>query len=57
MAIIVVAFALPLKRVEGNMKVKLKQIDYLGSGIMLLSAFAILLPLSWCVLITYTQLR
>lgn len=48
-AIFVVAFVLPLKRVKGNVKEKLLKIDYYGSVIMLCSATLILIPLSWCV--------
>ncbi|KAJ4389868.1 hypothetical protein N0V93_007340 [Gnomoniopsis smithogilvyi] len=46
-AIFVVAFVLPLKRVKGNAKEKLLKIDYYGSVIMLFSATLILIPLSW----------
>lgn len=44
---IIVTLVLPLKRVKGNAKEKLKKIDYLGSFIMLSSSLLILLPLSW----------
>ncbi|KAE9369700.1 putative tetracycline efflux protein [Stipitochalara longipes BDJ] len=46
-AMIIVALVLPLKRVKGNAKEKLKKIDYLGSLTMLSSSLLILLPLSW----------
>lgn len=46
-AIMIVTLVLPLKRVKGNAKAKLKQIDYLGCVIMLSSSLLILLPLSW----------
>ncbi len=46
---VVVILVLPLKRVEGDVKTKLKQVDYLGCLIMLTSAILILLPLSWFV--------
>jgi len=46
-AMIIVTLVLPLKRVKGNAKEKLKKIDYLGSFIMLSSSLLILLPLSW----------
>jgi hypothetical protein len=47
-AILVVAVVLPLKPVKGDFKAKLKQIDYLGSFLMLTASILILLPLSWC---------
>ncbi|KAH8669069.1 putative tetracycline efflux protein [Xylariales sp. PMI_506] len=46
-AILVVTFVLPLKRVKGDVKSKLAKIDYLGCAIMVSSALLILLPLSW----------
>ncbi|KAJ5606312.1 hypothetical protein N7510_009093 [Penicillium lagena] len=46
-SIFVVAFVLPLKRVKGDVKGKLKKIDYLGCATMLISAILILLPISW----------
>lgn len=48
-SILVVAFVLPLKRVKGDVKGKLKKIDYLGCATMLISAILILLPISWFV--------
>ncbi|OJJ45121.1 hypothetical protein ASPZODRAFT_18031 [Penicilliopsis zonata CBS 506.65] len=47
MAILIVALVLPLKRVKGEVKQKLMQIDYLGSLLMISSSVLILLPLSW----------
>jgi hypothetical protein len=47
---VVVVFVLPLKRVKGNVKDKLKKIDYIGCVLMLASAVLILIPLSWYVL-------
>jgi hypothetical protein len=47
LALIMVLFGLPLKRVDGDLKQKLKQIDYLGSFLMLSSLTLILLPISW----------
>lgn len=44
---VVVVFVLPLKRVKGNVKDKLKKIDYMGCVLMLASAVLILIPLSW----------
>lgn len=46
---VVVVFALPLKAVKGDIKSKLKKIDYGGSALTLAWAVLILLPLSWCV--------
>ena len=48
-AIIIVALVLPLKRVKGDVKAKLKKVDYLGCLIMFTSVILILLPLSWYV--------
>ncbi|KZT58921.1 MFS general substrate transporter [Calocera cornea HHB12733] len=47
LAIVVVIFLLPLRRVKGNMKTKLKQVDYLGTVLSLMGTMGILLPLSW----------
>lgn len=44
---IVCVFALPLKAVKGDIKSKLKKIDYGGSALTLAWAVLILLPLSW----------
>ncbi|KAJ5651367.1 uncharacterized protein N7484_005090 [Penicillium longicatenatum] len=46
-SILVVLLVLPLKRVKGDMKVRFKQIDYLGCVTMLIAAILILLPISW----------
>lgn len=46
---VVVVFALPLKAVKGDIKSKLKKIDYGGSALTLAWAVLILLPLSWSV--------
>ncbi|KZO95510.1 MFS general substrate transporter [Calocera viscosa TUFC12733] len=46
-AIVVVIFLLPLRRVKGDMKTKLKQVDYLGTVLSLMGTMGILLPLSW----------
>lgn len=46
---IVCVFALPLKAVKGDIKSKLKKIDYGGSLLTLAWAVLILLPLSWSV--------
>lgn len=46
---IVCVFALPLKAVKGDIKSKLKKIDYGGSLLTLAWAVLILLPLSWLV--------
>jgi hypothetical protein len=46
---IVCVFALPLKAVKGDIKSKLKKIDYGGSALTLAWAVLILLPLSWYV--------
>ncbi|PSR76213.1 major facilitator superfamily domain-containing protein [Coniella lustricola] len=46
-AILVVAFVLPLKKPTGSAMEKLKKIDYLGCVTMLASALLVLLPLSW----------
>jgi hypothetical protein len=48
---VVVVFALPLKAVKGDIKSKLKKIDYGGSALTLAWAVLILLPLSWCVFV------
>ncbi|CAK7234797.1 hypothetical protein SBRCBS47491_009070 [Sporothrix bragantina] len=46
-AILVVAFVLPFKKVTGNMREKLAKIDYVGCFLMFTSAILILLALSW----------
>jgi hypothetical protein len=46
---VVCVFALPLKAVKGDIKSKLKKIDYGGSALTLAWAVLILLPLSWYV--------
>lgn len=45
--ILVIAFCLPLKRVKGNIKKKLGQIDYGGSVLTVLATTLLLLPLNW----------
>ncbi|CAK7223865.1 hypothetical protein SEUCBS140593_005377 [Sporothrix eucalyptigena] len=46
-AILVVAFVLPFKKVTGDIKGKLAKIDYVGCFFMITSAILILLALSW----------
>ncbi|KAJ8457037.1 hypothetical protein ONZ45_g18476 [Pleurotus djamor] len=46
-AIIVVIFVLPLKPVEGNIRSKLKVVDYMGVGLTLLACTLVILPLIW----------
>ncbi|KIY51784.1 MFS general substrate transporter [Fistulina hepatica ATCC 64428] len=46
-AMCVVIFVLPLKPVEGNMKSKLKVVDYLGSALTLASCSLLILPIVW----------
>ncbi|RAH81955.1 MFS general substrate transporter [Aspergillus japonicus CBS 114.51] len=46
-AIVIVAFALPLKKVEGNAMEKIRKIDGWGSLISFAASIAILLPISW----------
>ena len=46
---IIVATVLPFKPVQGDIKAKLKKVDYLGCFVMVSSAILILLPLSWYV--------
>ncbi|TFK32425.1 MFS general substrate transporter [Crucibulum laeve] len=46
-AIVVVMFVLPLKRVEGDIRRKLLAIDYLGAGLTLGGCTLIILPLIW----------
>ncbi|KAJ5641162.1 hypothetical protein N7528_000787 [Penicillium herquei] len=46
-SILVVLLVLPLKRVKGNVKARFKQVDYLGSITMIISAVLILVPISW----------
>lgn len=48
-AIVVVAFALPLRKVEGRALEKIKQIDGWGCLISFSASIAILLPISWYV--------
>lgn len=45
----IVAFALPLRKVEGNAMEKIKKIDGWGSLVSFAASIAILLPISWCV--------
>lgn len=52
-AMIVCIFALPLKAVKGDIRSKLKKIDYGGSALTLAWAVLILLPLSWSVGISF----
>ncbi|ORY25555.1 major facilitator superfamily domain-containing protein [Naematelia encephala] len=47
LSILVVTFLLPLKRVHGGVRRKLKQIDYLGCALTLIWTILVLLPLSW----------
>ncbi|RAK81921.1 MDR family MFS transporter [Aspergillus fijiensis CBS 313.89] len=44
---IVIAFALPLRKVEGNAMEKIKKIDGWGSLVSFAASIAILLPISW----------
>ncbi|TIB74000.1 MFS general substrate transporter [Wallemia mellicola] len=46
-AILIVQFFLPFKRVGGNWREKARRIDYAGSIIILASTILILLPLNW----------
>ncbi|KAL1887408.1 hypothetical protein Sste5346_010249 [Sporothrix stenoceras] len=46
-AILVVAFVLPFKKVTGDVREKLAKIDYVGCFFMFTSAILILLALSW----------
>ncbi|CAK7237198.1 hypothetical protein SCUCBS95973_009880 [Sporothrix curviconia] len=46
-AILVVAFVLPFKKVSGDIRGKLAKIDYVGSFFMFTSAILVLLALSW----------
>ncbi|TIC14791.1 MFS general substrate transporter [Wallemia mellicola] len=46
-AIMIVQFFLPFKRVGGNWREKARRIDYAGSIIILASTILILLPLNW----------
>ncbi|KAJ5113693.1 hypothetical protein N7456_002227 [Penicillium angulare] len=46
-SMLVVLFVLPLKRVKGDVKVRFKQIDYLGCITMLIAAVLILIAISW----------
>ncbi|KAJ1539700.1 hypothetical protein HK096_000445, partial [Nowakowskiella sp. JEL0078] len=45
--IIIVILFLPLKKIEGNVKEKLKKIDYLGSFLVLSGNMLLLLPIIW----------
>lgn len=47
MALIAIAFVLPLKKVEGDHMKKLKQIDGLGCAISFAASILILIPISW----------
>ena len=46
---VIVTFALPLKKVQGNSMDKIKQIDGWGCFISFAASIAILLPISWYV--------
>lgn len=46
-AIAVVIFALPLKGVKGDIRTKLKQVDYIGAATILASAILMLTAISW----------
>ena len=48
-AMVIVTFALPLKKVQGNSMDKIKQIDGWGCFISFAASIAILLPISWYV--------
>ncbi|KAL1747378.1 major facilitator superfamily domain-containing protein [Schizophyllum fasciatum] len=43
----VVAFALPFKRVEGNLKSKLLAVDYPGCAMVLAGCVLVILPITW----------
>ncbi|KAK4701011.1 hypothetical protein P7C70_g5223, partial [Phenoliferia sp. Uapishka_3] len=43
----VIVFFLPLKRVDGDIKKKLLQIDYVGSLLVIVAAGLIIFPLNW----------
>jgi MFS family permease len=47
LSFLTIAWILPSKQARGNMKEKLRQVDYFGSLVMFMSAVAILIPLSW----------
>lgn len=47
LAIVVVFFFLPLKRVQGSMVAKLKKLDYAGSALTLAWAVLVLIAISW----------
>ncbi|TFK50126.1 MFS general substrate transporter [Heliocybe sulcata] len=46
-AILVCLWLLPLKKVHGDMKSKLLKIDYVGSGLTILSSILLLIALTW----------
>ncbi|KZT29870.1 MFS general substrate transporter [Neolentinus lepideus HHB14362 ss-1] len=46
-AILVCMWLLPLKKVQGDIKSKLLKIDYVGSGLTILSSILLLLALTW----------
>jgi hypothetical protein len=48
-SILVVVFALPIKSVKGDIKSKLKKVDYGGSILTLAFSILILMALSWYV--------
>ena len=48
-AVILVQFFLPFKKVTGNWREKIGKIDYIGSILVLASTTLILLPLNWLV--------
>lgn len=47
LSMLVVIFFLPLKHVKGNIRDKLRKVDYYGSGLTLAWAILILLAISW----------
>ncbi|CAK7227450.1 hypothetical protein SBRCBS47491_006574 [Sporothrix bragantina] len=46
-AIVIVAFGLPLRKVQGDAKEKLKKIDVWGCLVSFVASIAILIPISW----------
>ncbi|EIW80164.1 MFS general substrate transporter [Coniophora puteana RWD-64-598 SS2] len=46
-AITIITFILPFKPVQGNMKDKIKRIDYMGTFLTLAGSVMVLLPLTW----------
>lgn len=47
LAIAVVIFALPLRSVQGDIRSKLKKVDYAGCALTLAFSVLILMALSW----------